>query len=91
MSNEYTDLDKDVEEGFRFKLGGNLYFMRFPTTEELEEIQKIGDELKQTEALFELAKPEDEKAPSLKEALKKKNVKVLQKFRDLLVSQIGAE
>lgn len=90
MSNNYN-LDAGVEEGFNFILGGITYFMKYPTTEEIEELQKIKDQEKQTEKMFSLATPVEEGAPSLKEALKTKNVKVLKKFSDMIAAEFGME
>lgn len=91
MSNKNYDLDSGVEEGFNFVLGGNTYFMRYPTTEEVEEMQKEKNPQKQAERMFEFAVPVDQDAPSLKEALKSKNVKVLKKFSEMIAVEFGGE
>lgn len=41
----YKDLTDNVDESFDFVLRGNKYTMRYPTTEELDDIQRLSTEM----------------------------------------------
>jgi hypothetical protein len=86
MSNNY-DLDQDGVESFRFKLGGNEYDMRYPTTEEIQSAQKMKDEDAKTKWVYTFITPVVEASPPIEEALKKVNVKVLQKFNHMIKTE----
>jgi len=99
----YTDLSDNVDDTFDFILRGKKYVMRYPTTEELEEIQDLNTEYealedkttdeakmmneKLTNATYNFIKPEQD-GPSIKEVLKKENVKVLSKFNNMIKNEL---
>lgn len=85
------NLDQDTPEYFEFILGGNTYKMVYPTTEEIDLMRKEKDDEKRGEMMFEKIKPVTDGAPSIDEALKKKNVKVLSHFYKMIKDEMGFE
>lgn len=83
------NLDENIEEYFEFIVGGNTYKMKYPTTDELEVIQKIDDQTKQGEAMLGFISAVTEDAPDILEAMKDKNVQVTKRFRDMIATEIG--
>lgn len=98
----------NVEEGFAFELsGGKKYLMRYPLTEEIEEMQRMTEEAKtaQDEGRLEdaknLAKQLDEFTHKfitpeghdtpVDEALKKENVRVLRNFNRMIQAELSIQ
>jgi len=88
MSNKITNLDEGVQETFEFILGGHTYKMRYPNTEEILEVDKIADD-KKMDWMYGFISSDDEQAPPISEALGKKNIKVLQRFNDMIIAEFG--
>lgn len=87
---DYT-LDQDVEESFNFNLKGNMYTMRYPTTEEVQSGQELKDPAEQTKWLYDFITPETDGAPSIEDALKTVNVKVLRNFNKMIKSEFSGD
>lgn len=83
------NLDENIAEYFEFIVGGNTYKMKYPTTDELEVIQKIKDQTKQGEAMLDFISVVTEGAPDILTAMKDKNVQVTKRFRDMIAAEIG--
>lgn len=104
MSNYNLD---DTPESFSFTLKGNDYQMRYPNTEELEELPKAPDTKDMPEDAKQLAlKEHGEKmnayffafitpvkpdAPSIEDVLKKATTKVLQRFGVMIKEELSIE
>ncbi len=98
MSTQPYDLSDNVNEHFDFIVGGHTYRMKYPLVEELEQLQTI---VKTTEGkegstdvqdwLYEYIKPVSDAAPPIAETMKKQNVKVMAKFKDMFQSEFGLE
>lgn len=82
------DLDGEVPEHFEFKLGGFVYQMRYPTAEEVQGADKLTDE-KQMDWVYGFISSKDEGAPQIRDALNKVNLKVLQKFNEMIMTEFG--
>lgn len=94
MSNTHN-LDENVEESFTFVLGGHTYTMRYPTTEEIFELQKIqetdpDDSTKVLEWMYDFVDQPDG-APKVKDALANMNIKVLQNFNKMIMAEFAIE
>lgn len=88
MTNTHN-LDENASEFFEFILGGNNYRMRYPNAEEAEEAQKLENEEKRTEWLYNFIEPVSKEAPPIREALKKINVKKMVKFNQMVISEFS--
>ena len=101
-SNEYN-LTDNVNDDFPFKINGNHYKMRFPLMEEIEELQLLtarqqdaDDEeskLRAAEAtreyMYSFISATEEDTPSISEALKKSNIKVMNNFNMMVQKEFG--
>jgi hypothetical protein len=105
MSTPYN-LDEQAAESFPFILGGNNYEMRYPTTEELQNVptqvdtsamsdaEKIAANRayndKMNEYFYEFISPVGE-APSIEDALKVANVLTLRHFAAMMKTELSLE
>lgn len=101
-SNEYN-LTDNVNDDFPFKIGGNHYKMRFPLVEEIEELQLLiakqqdaDDEESKLHAaeatkeyMYSFISPTEKTMPSIAEALKKSNIKVMNNFNNMVQKEFG--
>jgi hypothetical protein len=85
------NLDDGVSESFKFSLAGHIYVMRYPTTEEIAEAQKIGDDDAdaRTKWLYGFVTPENSDDPGIEEALKKANIKVVRNFNAMIEKEFA--
>jgi hypothetical protein len=83
------NLDEDATEFFPFTLGGKEYKMRYPTTEEVEKSRSIKTDEKRVEWLYSFIEPVTEGAPPVRDVLKAKNIKVLQKFNKMILTEFS--
>lgn len=76
------NLNEDVEDGWEFSIGGNVYYMRYPTTEEIDRLAEPPTDGKTslTGWVRGLIEARTEGAPDIEEALQKSNIQVLRKF-----------
>lgn len=91
------DLNDNVEDSFSFILGGFTYNMRYPTVEELENVQtalKKAQEDEDTKTImdqmYQFISPVDKDAPSISETMKKQNLPVIKKFNEMIKTEFGA-
>lgn len=89
MTDTPHNLDQDDQEFFEFVVDGKRYQMRYPTTEEIEQSQKIESNEKKTEWLYGFITSLDKDAPAIAQVLKKKNVKFLQRFNQMVITEFG--
>jgi hypothetical protein len=82
------NLDQDSEAGFGFRLNSNDYFFRYPTLEEVDEFSKLPED-KQLDAMYEFIETRTPEAPSIKEALSGANIKVVQKFMEMVQTEFA--
>lgn len=89
MSNLHN-LDDQVEDDFGFILNGHEYRMRYPTTEETVKAQDIEEDTnKQLDWLYSFIKPVKPDSPPIKDALANVNVKKLQKFTQMVTTELS--
>ncbi len=104
MSSKYN-LTDNVKDDFPFEIRGLQYIMRYPITEEVEEIQKKSNALQEAQDSNDDAKIDDmskeiedylysfispvEHETSIKEALKKENIKVMQRFNIMIREELS--
>lgn len=103
MSN--YNLSDNVNDGFNFELRGNKYTMRYPITEEVEQIQDITERLqaaqdaKDNDEAQKLSKQLEEYlygfiSPEghdtpIREALLKENIKVMKNFNTMIKTELS--
>lgn len=103
MSN--YNLSDNVSDSFEFQLRDKKYEMRYPTTQEIEDIQKLNKELEEAteakdEARIERANELLEGAlygfirpvnheMKIKEALRAENVRVLKNFNTMIRTELS--
>lgn len=82
------DLNDNVKDSFNFKMDGFIYIMKYPTLNEITEVQKImekeEDNLKFIDAISKFITSDNKDAPNIVETLKTKNIKVLQNFVEMI-------
>lgn len=86
------DLDDQVEEFFLFKLKGNTYSFRQPTTDELEELSKVEDGKdfkKQRELFYPFITPVKADSPTFPSIVSKLNMQHWLRFFDMLKTKLG--
>ena len=97
------NLTDNVNDGFKFDIRGKVFFMKYPTTEEIEELQKMTDESKSSskdgevsaeqnqqvqEYMYQFISPVEHDTP-IREALKHENLKVLQRFNQMVKAEFS--
>lgn len=81
------NLDEGINESFEFILGGHTYKMRYMTTEEMIELQKLENDPK---AQTEFIKPYitgDEGAPDIADVMNKMTVPQLKRFNEMMKTE----
>lgn len=89
MSQTYN-LD-EVEDGVEFILNEKRYRLRFPTTEEVLNAEKLTDSQEQLAFMYNLVEAIDKDAPNIKEALSGQNVKKTAKFNEMIKASFAGE
>lgn len=90
MTNNHFDLDDSVREYFEFSVKGHKYRFNHMTTDEVEELKKLGDDdVKTKELLFKFISKVDPKSPSFKEISKKMIVPHWVNFRKMIETEFG--
>ncbi len=84
------NLDQETPEGFEFVLGGHTYYFRYPNTEEITEVNKVPED-KQLDYLYGFITPKGEGTPSIKDNLAKQNIKVLQRFTEMVKTEFSSD
>ena len=103
MSQKMYNLTDNVNDGFKFDIRGKVFFMKYPTTEEIEELQKMSEETKKSsdngtasyedsqevqEYMYQFITPVDHEV-DIREALKTENLKVLQRFNSMVKAEFS--
>lgn len=103
MSQKMYNLTDNVNDGFKFDIRGKVFFMKYPTTDEIEELQKMTDESKAAstsgettleeqqkvqEYMYSFISPVEHETP-IREAMKSENLKVLQRFNQMVKSEFS--
>lgn len=84
------NLDTETDqEFFEFIVDGKNYRMRYPTTEEVEHSQKLEDDEKKSEWLYSFIEPVEKDTPAIRDVLKKKNIKFLKRFNEMIITEFG--
>ncbi len=99
------NLTDNVNETFEFSLRDKKYTMKYPTTDELEQVQKLNQELAEAEDAKDKERAEraGEQVEGLlygfitpvghettiKEALKNENIRVLKNFNTMIRTEIS--
>ena len=103
MSN--YNLTDNVNDSFEFELRGKKFTMKYPTTDELEKVQKLNAELVEADEAKDKARVDRANEQleaqlygfispvdhqiSIKEALKAENIKVLKNFNTMIRTEIS--
>mgnify|MGYP003596046914 CR=1 FL=1 len=103
MSQKMYNLTDNVEDGFRFDIRGKVFFMKYPNTEEIEELQKMADKSKSSsedgsvsvedsqkaqEYMYQFITPVDHET-HIRDAIKHENLKVLQRFNNMVKAEFS--
>lgn len=103
MSNNYN-LTDNVNETFDFSVNDIVYIMRYPTVDEIENLQektkeitekmeKGGvtkeDEIQVQQLMYDFISPQDPTSPGIATTMKKQNIKVLQNFNIMIKTEFG--
>lgn len=105
MSQKSYNLTDNVNDGFQFDLRGKVYFMKYPTMGEIEELQRLAEDAKAKsksdesaaeqpgdaqDYMYQFISPVDHDTP-IKYALKDENLKVLQNFNTMVRAEFSLE
>lgn len=105
MSQKQYNLTDNVNDGFKFDIRGKVFFMKYPTTEEIEELQRMAEESKEAsnkgegaveksdavqEYMYQFISPVEHETP-IREALRTENLKVLQRFNAMIKAEFSLE
>lgn len=105
MSQKMYNLTDNVEDGFKFDIRGKVFFMKYPTTEEIEELQKMAVNVKEASDSGDVTVEQNEEVQdymyqfispiehdtTIREALKSENLKVLQRFNTMVRTEFSLE
>lgn len=84
------DLTKDIQEYFEFNINEHKYKMRYPTTEEALEGDKLMDDPKKAgDWVHKFIEPVTENAPPITDLLNKSNVRVLRNFTEMIKTEFS--
>lgn len=83
------NLDEQTPDGFEFTLGGNDYFFRYPTTEEIDLFAKT-EEDKQLELIYTFITNTKGDGRDISDVLGKANIKVLQRFMEMVKTEFSS-
>lgn len=89
------NLNDNVADSFDFTLSGNTYTMRYPTLEEIQDIDKASKEAGANsdtvlDILYKFVQAKDS-APPLSQVMPKQNTKVISNFMDMIKQEFGTE
>jgi hypothetical protein len=89
------NLNDNVEDSFKFQVGGHVYTMRYPLGEEVKKAQEMMDDDKISsnevnKYFYSFITADDEKAPPIEDNLDGQNIKVIQKFNEMISKEFGA-
>ena len=85
------NLDEGATDSFEFVMGGHTYSMRYPNTEEIAEAEKLSKETdKQVQWFYSFITPVG-KGPSIEDAMKKANIKLVKRFNKMVADEFSAE
>lgn len=96
------NLTDNVNDGFKFDIRGKIFFMKYPTTEQIEELQNMAQESKGSsdksvsvednnkvqDYMYQFITPVEHDV-SIRDALKHENLKVLQRFNQMVKSEFS--
>lgn len=89
------NLSDNVNDSFRFEVGGIKYEMRYPIVEELENLQELLADEKNTDKVqsefYKFITPIDATSPPITDIMKKQTIRVLKNFNDMLRAEFGTE
>ncbi len=103
MSQKMYNLTDNVNDGFKFDVRGKVFFMKYPTTEEIEELNRMTEESKSSgttsevslednqkvqEYMYSFISPVDHDTP-IRDAMKTENLKVLQRFNAMVKAEFS--
>ena len=103
MSQKMYNLTDNVNDGFNFDIRGKVFFMKYPTTEEIEELNRMTEESKSSakdgevsleenqkvqEYMYSFITPVDHDTP-IRDAMKTENLKVLQRFNAMVKAEFS--
>lgn len=92
MVSQPYNLDQDVQESFKFTLGGFTYIFKHLNTEQMDELLEFrSDPKKFIDYVVEFISPEDPKAPPFKEARLKMLAPHIKNFNKMLIAELGVE
>ena len=103
MSQKMYNLTDNVNDGFNFDVRGKVFFMKYPTTEEIEELNRMTEESRSSakdgevsleenqkvqEYMYSFITPVDHDTP-IRDAMKTENLKVLQRFNAMVKAEFS--
>lgn len=91
MTNNYNFDEIDQSERPVIIMGGNKYYLRYPTVEEIEEVQKLKTDEEKNEFIYKFVDKEVDDQPDFRTVLRKQNIKVFRAFLNAVKKEFGVE
>jgi len=82
------NLDDGIQDDFKFILNGIEYIMKYPTTEDVDQVKtkKMTDQ-QAMEFMYAFITPVNKESASIQDNLKKTNIKKVGKFNEMIESE----
>lgn len=91
MANEYNFDVVDQNDKPQIVMGGHKYQLRYPTVEDIEDIQKLKTDEERQEVLYGFIEPRDGETVPFKDVLRKQDIRVFRKFSEMVKKEFGVE
>jgi hypothetical protein len=89
MTNKYNFDEINVNERPEIIMGGTTYLLRYPTLEEVEELQKLKTPEEQTDKMYSFIEKTDDDQPDFKLVLRKQDIRIVKAFSEMLKKEFG--
>lgn len=87
MSNVYNFDEAASSDAPLILMGGYEYRLRYPTLEEIETMQKAKSDEEKNDLIYKFVEKTKDDQPEFKEVFRKQNIKVLQKFTEMVTKE----
>lgn len=91
MTNNYNFDEINTEDRPEIIMSGHKYRLRYPTVEDIENVQKLKTDEERLKALYSYIEQQEGEETPFEEVLRKQDIRVLKKFGDMIKKEFGLE
>lgn len=91
MTNKYDFDIIDADDKPQITMGGHKYQLRYPTVEDIENIQKLKTDEERQEVLYSFIEPRDGEETPFRDVIRKQDIRVFKKFTEMVKKEFGVE